>query len=440
MKRMLVAVAAGALALFGTAPAQGAPPPAVSELALGGYTVETTVKAGQTQQIRYGFTHTGDRPVHGVRLYLVTQPGLTYAQRFSNCAYARHPDRLDELVACTFRGRFEPGASYRLAEGMELTVRPDAWRTQQVTSVYPDGPAERSRHPGYRLRPGTGPELRIEATDDFRATGAHLRALDFLVPAGRPDLSVTGAAATGKPGGQVRLSPRWHNRGPGSIHTDQPGLRVASTEFRLPDGFTYVTGDCDPDVRKGRTRWNCPPAGQRLSPGSGPVNATFAIAPWVKPGVYEGEFRYDPEGRDAESGQQPGQYPLSRWDNTPANNSAKITITVAAGTGATPDPTGRATPGPTGTPTGTPTATPTGTGTGTPSPSASRTATAAPRTTPAPAPTSAPAPTTGTGTGTGTGGSLARTGSVALTLGGIGTAAVAVGAALWAVARKRRNH
>ncbi|MEV8530313.1 hypothetical protein [Streptomyces sp. NPDC051211] len=439
MKRVTVAAAAVGLMLFGAAaPARAGLPPATSDLALGGYSIPTKIKAGQKQKIRFGFTHAGQQPVERVRLYLYTQPGLSYEQRFSNCEYATHQVHRSRLVACTLTGPFLPGASYRLPEGMELTAKADFWKAVHSVEVFPDGPDERKRWPGFSLQPGKGPELKIAATDRFEEDRSFAETVSLTNPAGRPDLGVTGASATGKAGGEVRLSARWHNRGPGSIHTFNPAYRVASTEFLLGEGFTYVKGDCDPVTRKGVTRWNCPPAGQHLTPGSGPVNAVFKIASWVRPGVYEGEFRFDPEGRPFVSWQEPGTYPLHLWDITPANNSAKITITVTAddgqnpGPGPTPSPSPTTSTAPTTAPTGsptpttTPTATVTGTPTGTPGPT--------PTTVPAPAPTA-----TGPDGGVDTRGSLARTGSTALTAGGIAAAAIVLGAALWALARKRRN-
>ncbi|MYV73270.1 hypothetical protein GT352_04805 [Streptomyces sp. SID1046] len=136
----------------------------------------------------------------------------------------------------------------------------------------------------------------------------------------------------------------------------------------------------------------------------GSVKGIFKIEPWVKPGTYHGEYRYKVD-------RGPGQLKIADIDRDLGNNTAGLTITVTAA--------GKPQPGPS-----------TSASTS-PSPSGSTTPSASAST--APGAGNAPGPKGGSG------GNLANTGSTALVAGGLAAAAVTLGGALYAMARRRRS-
>ncbi|MEV7617121.1 hypothetical protein [Streptomyces sp. NPDC089799] len=425
-QRTAAALAAGALVLGAAAVAQAAPSPSpvipdttpgkqsqdaakknpdpFHGLATSEELLDTTVENGQKQSLRLGFTVIGDKPVQGAELGIHLPPGLELnpQERPSNCEHFKvDPVReyRDEYLFCSFTGTFEPGRYYRIDTGLNITATPELWKDLFYVTWTPGGrPVYKPERGGAR---GTAAPVKVVPSEPFKAWHFWGREVTVGNPANQPDFTVHGATGTGPAGGRVLLDPGWQINGTGSVAATGADSKVAETEFELPPGISFVGG------RPG-------PEGRRVFGGTGgSVKGIFKIEPWVKPGTYLGEYRYK-----AERG--PGELRIADIDRDLGNNAAKLTITV--------------------TPAATPQPSPSTSASASPSPSASATA--------SPSPSSSASTTPGTGASTpgntpgpdgGTGGNLANTGSTALTAGGLAAGAVTLGAALYAVTRRRRS-
>ncbi|MEW5530018.1 MULTISPECIES: hypothetical protein [Streptomyces] len=361
--------------------------------------LDTTVENGQKQSLRLGFKVAADKPVQGAELGIALPPGLELnpAERPSNCEHFKvDPVReyRDEYLFCSFTGTFEPGKYYRLDTGLNVTATPELWRDLFYVTWTPGGkPIYKPEQGGVK---GTAAALKVAPSEPFKEWGFWGREVSVGNPANQVDFTVTGATGSGPAGGQALLNPGWQIKGTGSVAVTALEANVAETEFVLPPGITFVGGHTGPE-------------GRRVAGGTGgSVKGIFKIESWVKPGTYQGEYRYK-----ADRG--PGLPPMADIDRDLGNNKAALTITVTPAEGPQPSPSTSAS------------------ASASPSPSASAT------------PTASASATTTTGTGNtpgpngGTGGNLANTGSAALAAGGLSAVALTLGGALYAMARRRRS-
>ncbi|MFD4919456.1 hypothetical protein ACFWNR_40430 [Streptomyces virginiae] len=359
--------------------------------------LDTTVENGQKQSLRLGFKVAGDKPVEGAELGVHLPPGLELnpQERPSNCEHFKvDPVReyRDEYLFCSFTGTFEPGKYYRLDTGLNVTATPELWRDLFYVSWTPGGkPIYKPQQGGVK---GTAAAVKVAPSEPFKEWSFWGREVPVGNPANQPDFTVSGATGSGPAGGQVLLNPGWQIKGTGSVATTALDDNVVETEFVLPPGISFVGG------RPG-------PEGRRVFGGTGgSVKGIFKIEPWVKPGTYHGEYRYKVD-------RGPGQLKIADIDRDLGNNTAGLTITVTAAGKPQPGPSTSASTSPS----------PSGSTT----PSASASASTAPGTGNAPGPNG------------GSGGNLANTGSTALAAGGLAAAAVTLGGALYAMARRRRS-
>jgi hypothetical protein len=415
-------VAAGALVALGTAvPVQAAVVPGEGDFSVGGYTFTKNAKVGDTQALRFGFTNTGKNAADGVLLVLRTGPGLAYQEKFSNCEYLEtDAGYFARNAICSFKGAFAPGASYRLTQPLTLKTLPSAWTDMYFVDAYPDTPAIREMlRDGKTYTPGSGPAAAVEPVASLEPS----RSVDedaVYTHDNKADFAVTGASAEGAPGSTVALTPGWSNNGPATITEPWDATRIATVEVKLPKGVTMAESPCEERTEKnpegggekGVVWYACGPNGWQVPAGAkGSVPLKLKIDAGAAPGELVGEVKWSERPILHNVG-------IGRFDNTPANNSARITIKVTGS--------GTVTPGPSVTPSARPTPTATGatpSATATPSSSGSTSA--------------GPDPRASAKGGQG-GGPLASTGTTALTVGGVGAVLVGLGAGLWAVARKRR--
>ncbi|MFK0011357.1 hypothetical protein [Streptomyces sp. NPDC091027] len=419
VRRIGAALAAGTVVLGAATAAQAAPvptpgtpgtgaglqglnrpagtPDSFAGLAVSEELLDTTVENGQKQNLRLGFKVIADQPVQGAELGVHLPPGLELnpAERPSNCEHFKvDPVReyRDEYLFCSFTGTFEPGKHYRLDTGLNVTATPELWRDSLYVTWTPGGkPIYKPEQGGVK---GTAAALKVAPSEPFKDRGFWGREVAVGNPVNQVDFTVTGATGSGPAGGQVLLNPGWQIKGTGSVAVTPLEANVVETEFVLPPGITFAGGRTGPE-------------GRRVAGGTGgSVKGIFKIESWVKPGTYHGEYRYKAD-RGA------GFPPMADIDRDLGNNKAALTITVTPAEGTQPSPTASAS--------------------ASPSPSASATPTATASATPTTATGNTPGPNGGTG------GNLANTGSVALTAGGLAAAAVTLGAALYATARRRRS-
>ncbi|MEU2451160.1 hypothetical protein ABZ605_13965 [Streptomyces sp. NPDC012765] len=361
--------------------------------------LDTTVENGQKQSLRLGFKVTGDKPVQGAELGVHLPPGLELnaQERPSNCEHFKvDPVReyRDEYLFCSFTGTFEPGKYYRLDTGLNITATPELWRDLFYVTWTPGGkPVYKPQQGGVK---GTAAAVKVVPSEAFKEWHFWGREVSVGNPVNQVDFTVDGATGSGPAGGQVLLNPGWQIKGTGSVATMALDDTVVEAEFVLPPGISFAGG------RPG-------PEGRRVFGGTGgSVKGTFKIEPWVKPGTYHGEYRYKTD-------RGPGRLNIADIDRDLGNNSAGLTITVTPADGAQPGPSTSAT------------------ASASPSPSASTAPSASASTSTAPGTGNTPGPNGGSG------GNLANTGSAALAAGGLAAAAVTLGGALYAVARRRRS-
>ncbi|MFB6561877.1 hypothetical protein ACFCYH_23875 [Streptomyces sp. NPDC056400] len=367
--------------------------------------LDTTVENGQKQSLRLGFKVSGDKPVQGAELSVHLPPGLELnpQERPSNCEHFKvDPVReyRDEYLFCSFTGTFEPGKYYRLDTGLNITATPELWRDLFYVSWTPGG--KQIYKPQQGGVKGTAAAIQVTPSEAFKEWGFWGREVPVGNPANQPDFTVDGATGSGPAGGQVLLNPGWQIKGTGSVATTALDDKVVETEFVLPPGISFVSG------RPG-------PEGRRVFGGTGgSVKGIFKIESWVKPGTYHGEYRYKTD-------RGPGQLKIADIDRDLGNNTAALTITVTPASDPQPGPSTSAS------------ASPSPSGSTTPSASASASASASTATVTATGTGNTPGPNGGTG------GNLANTGSAALAAGGLGAAALTLGGALYAMARRRRS-
>lgn len=282
--------------------------------------LDTTVENGQKQSLRLGFKVTGDKPVQGAELGVHLPPGLELnpQERPSNCEHFKvDPVReyRDEYLFCSFTGTFEPGKYYRIDTGLNITATPELWRDLFYVSWTPGGkPMYKPQQGGVK---GTAAALEVAPSEPFKEWHFWGREVSVGNPANQPDFTVDGATGSGPAGGQVLLDPGWQIKGTGSVATTAIDDNVVETEFVLPPGITFVGG------RPG-------PEGRRVFGGTGgSVKGTFKIESWVKPGTYQGEYRYKAD-RGA------GHLKIADIDRDLTNNTARLTITVTPPAGRSP--------------------------------------------------------------------------------------------------------
>lgn len=424
VRRTAGVMGAGALVVLGMAvPAQADDAlPRENDFGFhGAKDIKKTTKVGDKQSLQFGFTNASKQAADGALVVLRQGPGLAYDEKFSNCEYVDgEAGYFAKYTLCSFKGTFEAGTSYAFDKKLTLTTLPTAFVDFYAVAAYPDTPAIRAKlHKEAKYTPGSGAELTVTKTDAFSAAAGAKGEDTITASDNRADFSLTGATGEGAPGSTVSLEYAWRNNGPATITEPWDFSTVATVEVVLPKGVTMVDGCTAHDENseggeKGVVWYSCggPTGWQVPANTGGQGKLKVKIDGSVPKGELVGEVKWTTR-------RQLHHLQLGAFDNTPANNSAKLVLKVTGSENGG----GTVTPGPSVAPSSKPSATSTAPATGTPAPSGSTTA--------------APAP--GASAQGGNGGGLASTGSTALAVGGAGAAAIALGGGLWIMARKRRT-
>lgn len=431
VRRAAGVVGVGALVVMGMAvPAHADADPLPRENDFGFHgdkDIDRSTKVGDQQSLQFGFTNASKEASDGALVLLRLGPGLAYEEKFSNCEYVKGDSGyFANYTLCSFKGDFEAGASYAFDKKLTLTTLPTAFVDFYAVAAYPDTPAIREKlHAEAKYAPGSGPELSVTKTDAFSAPAGAKGESTISATDNRADFGLTGATAEGAPGSTVSLQYAWRNDGPATITEPWNFSKVATVELVLPKGVTLVDGCTTHDgnsegSENGAAWYSCDgPKGWQVPANTGGKGSLkVKIDEGAAQGELVGEVKWTTRS-------MVDHLRIGTFDNTPANNSAKLLLKVTGG--------GTPTTGPSGSPSVTPSssAKPTsGTGTptagATPSAGASATAAATATATATPAPgASANGSSSGGGGG---GGGLASTGTVVAGI--AGTAAVALGAGI----------
>ncbi len=206
--------------------------------------------AGEVFRAGMGFRNVGGVAADGVVLRFTGSRGLTFPQKFSNCSYAveneDHLIRMRRVALCTFEGEFEPGVAYRLSTPVKVKTADFALRDilgYRFTSLASAGTAPIE---------GEGQELTLERVQGDSAAYTRHAALDF--PTGNTyDLDLAGDRAKGAEGETVTVDVALHNRGPAWIGDLRSGGEGVHFTVGVPDGATVVKAPdaCHADEEEG---------------------------------------------------------------------------------------------------------------------------------------------------------------------------------------------
>ncbi|MFC8851084.1 MULTISPECIES: cell wall anchor protein [unclassified Micromonospora] len=294
-------------------------------------------------------TNRGTKTVHGAVLYLSGSYGFTPAKRYENCEYV-DPALDDSSLACTFDESLAPGETVRVDPTFGGTIPADAWAPNlhhsfAVWFTPADWAEFRAQHApaepfgrkgtdaALTLVPAGGAqEARAPGETDTKPVDNETRVTLTVAGDQRADAAAQGATVTGAAGATVPMTVGYLNNGPARVGPNgQRGLNIA-TMVTLPEGVTAVTvsKSCvDPD----EDEWQPGKPGARVYECS--ARGTIPRGERV---TFEFTLRID------RAGSQTGTVKLHTFDGdgpvkdlAPANDTAKITVKQAGGTGGRDD-------------------------------------------------------------------------------------------------------
>ncbi|MFJ9706970.1 LPXTG cell wall anchor domain-containing protein [Streptomyces sp. NPDC101234] len=190
-------------------------------------------KPGSTIESPLTISNTGSLPANGVQLQVLTTPGLSYADRFSNCSYSTASGDLygtTQQALCTFDTTVEPGKSYRLDQPLKLDVSKQALYEYIRREALPVKDA--------KAPSGSGPKLSLVAAGAADTGGVEL-GRQYVMVDNTADMAAGGDTAAGAPGDLVHVDLTLSNEGPArmanDVGDDQPALL-----FTVPTGTKAV--------------------------------------------------------------------------------------------------------------------------------------------------------------------------------------------------------
>ncbi|WP_329368924.1 LPXTG cell wall anchor domain-containing protein [Streptomyces sp. NBC_00669] len=288
-------------------------------------------KPGDSLEAPLTIANTGQLPADGADLRVTTTEGLGYAQHFSNCVYSKQTidngyATLNNNAVCHFATTIEPGKKYRLSAPVGIDVTSSAlWDLVRFTvSPKPGTPT------GNNVR-ADGPVLSL--VPDGAAPSGGTNTSDWTIDTDNTaDIAAGGDTVSGKPGDTVQVIASMRNKGPATvdIETSDDQLGVM---FDVPKGTTvvkipkacYTWGEGGPhDQKLGAPKYICwvnPP----LRVGA-TVKMPFTLridadAPALATGTVQATTVYD------------NKLP---FDPDVTNNTAAVTVHVKGGATATP--------------------------------------------------------------------------------------------------------
>ncbi|WP_033355457.1 LPXTG cell wall anchor domain-containing protein [Kitasatospora aureofaciens] len=405
---------------------------------------QNNVKPGTVLTPSVEFANVGDLPAGKVVVALDAISGMDFKQRPSNCEFASEPDGGwgdktwpgDSVAICTVDTTVAPGQVVAL-DPLQLGITDSAWYTFADITVSPAEDAQFSEIPDWRKRltfqRGTGPALTLKPANDPGLLSAPRTSYDNRVEQNVLATNTADFSALGswKPNGdkQGTLSVGFRNSGPASIFY-RSGDAVVTVQATIPAGVTVtkVPDGCRPKTWENGKQVAHPDKYLCESPiwvASG-LEKVFPFGLSVDASTTPPTVQVTLQDQESLYGTGATIAKLS-FELDPSHESVSVQLgTQASGSIPGPVPTSEPSQGPT--PSSRPTSAP---------PIARPTATPS---TPGQAPsTTASAASTASPSARALSGDLAHTGSDGtLLIAGTGAAAIAVGGALFVVARRRK--
>lgn len=211
--------------------------------------------AGEVFKARMAFRNVGGVAADGVVLRFTGSRGLTFPQKFSNCAYAKENEdnliHMRHVALCTFEGTFEAGAAYRVATPVKVKAAGFALRDTFAYRFTALDPADAGNLRGAgTYRQGGGKKLTLEPV---QGGGTYVTYAEVDLPSSNTyDLDLVGDRVKGAQGETVQATVTLHNRGPAWIGALRSGGEPVDFTVQVPEGATVVNtpADCSPKDRE----------------------------------------------------------------------------------------------------------------------------------------------------------------------------------------------
>ncbi|WP_027660560.1 LPXTG cell wall anchor domain-containing protein [Salinispora fenicalii] len=304
---------------------------------------ELSAAPGETFTEPLTVSNMGEVTADGAVAFFDHDYGIRADQRFSNCNYDG-----DHLVFCRFDEKLTSGASY--SAPLTHTLGADTYAPSSLHgNVYWQTPAEfeayeaRLHHLGISLgEPGTGGKLTL--TEQNRTQSAREPQADTdpsnnwsyisISATGEngTDLEAIGAELSGEKDAEIHATIGFRNNGPATLNYSRPGSSVTYLEVDIPQGTTAVGV---PD--------NCAPIqgdqlGDRGEPGAAKYHCYAPIISKVgEQETYDFTLRIDEVIADAAGAVRvnvPCQCDGGFYDDIkPANDEAAILVNASGGSG-----------------------------------------------------------------------------------------------------------
>jgi hypothetical protein len=355
-------------------------------------------------------TNYGDQAANGLILDFFVAHGIDPGS-YDNCQYAPWPEDLGTFVACDVTGDIAPGASV-VVDGFQGTIRSDSAKFTRSDMAYDPAGAPRNLFPAgttFAPRPTSGHQLTIGSAPAGQSAPSTVLENPREITWGynldtNSDISVAGATLTGAVGDSISVTVKETNNGPAELDSFSSHEPVADLEVVIPAGATAtMPSDCR-EFSDFIGTGPAPAAGLAMYECFSSDKYTLAVGE-----TFSWTFTLKVSGAAG----APGEIALLRGvaDLDATNDVSAITLTVP---GAGPTPSGSASASPSASASG-----------GSPTPSSS-------------GPSGSGGGASSTTSAAAGGSGLALTGSDAAMFGGIGAVLLAIGAALFVLARRRR--
>ncbi|MEU1268922.1 LAETG motif-containing sortase-dependent surface protein [Streptomyces sp. NPDC005799] len=288
-------------------------------------------KPGSTIENPVTISNTGSLPAHGAQLQMRTTPGLSYADRYSNCVYStvKDPDyQATQQALCTFDTVLEPGKRYRLQQPVKLDVG-----SQALFEYFQD---DVLASPGDATAGPSG-DNKLSLVEDGTATsGGQRTGRQVITVDNTADMVAGGDKAKGAPGDVVPVDISLSNEGPGWVHynlsDDQPALL-----------FTVPTGTKAVEIPKECSVWNGNAGTGEQTPGApqyvcDPHDNAFAVGD-SRTFHFGLEIRKGAKTTTGEVKAMTAYGNVMTFDHNHANDTAAVTVKVEgddSGAGASP--------------------------------------------------------------------------------------------------------
>lgn len=198
-------------------------------------------EAGDTFRARTGFRNTGGVAADGVVLRISGSRGLTFPQRFSNCAYGveseDHVVRMRRVAVCTFEGDFAPGEAYQVATPVKVSTA--GFALGEILDYRFSGLVAGELPGAGSYEWGDGEKLTLEPATGS-STYTDWATLD-LATHNTFDLDLTGERVDGAKDDVVTVDVALHNRGPAWwARLRAGGSEPVAFDVEVPEGATVT--------------------------------------------------------------------------------------------------------------------------------------------------------------------------------------------------------